>query len=827
MGRASRWGPCVAGLALAILLLAVGLVVSRPLPREWSHGLPVGLHPTVGGEILSPVASDTLQLYYHLWLAREGLRGSASLLHDPYQFAADGPRWSVPAGFWPLAVPFTVLSPLGTLRAYNLLVLLSFPLSGLAGFALVRRYTTDVAGAAAGGIAFALVPQRLHPLFEGHPAGFAAALVPVVLWGLDVAWRDGRRSGGVAGGTAFLALAMLEPHYLYFTAGLVLLYAAAWWGRRHRDPPRRPGAWLWLAGLAGGGVLWALLFRATLIAGSVVEGGRRLAEVQSHARGVAVLCDSGTYGGRMLPLLAIVGLLVPDGRVGPVRLFYGTIACAGLVLSLGPAGIVAPVYETLHRWLPFFALIRNLERFRFLTTLGLTVLAGWALCAIVRTMPPRLGRWAAVLLVGAVLVDVTPWRGITVMRIPDDPVHARIREEARRVVYVPVAAGDEVAGALPLYHATRTQVPMLNGYSPLAPSSYDARVVQPLLPLNAGDLGPAEHAHLRALGATHVVLDGAIPPASPFPIALTRARLAASGGLTWVAGGGPLWLFRLAEAYHAPRAALPTSAAGIFAPAGLLPRDTGHVVDDGGGPGRRSVAGRAGADRPGYLVSAWPLLLPRGGFRATVGARGGGLRLELLGQGVPSGRAQWELPVSDRWGEPAVVFALERAGPVTLRVHWDGRVDAAVEALDVAFADRPDPEWTFEAELLDHRLDAEPDPAASGGWTLRAAPERHRNLHVLEGPSRRFPAGEYVLSVRVQLDGPGAGAFLGLIVTEPWGPVVAERTVDARELAPDGYREATLTFSLPRARVLDFLVEYLGGPALRLDRLAVSRAAPR
>jgi hypothetical protein len=68
------------------------------------------------------VVSDTLQLYYHLWLAREQLRGSAPPVHDPYQCAAEGPRWSLPAGFWPLAVPFALLSPLGAIRAYNLLV---------------------------------------------------------------------------------------------------------------------------------------------------------------------------------------------------------------------------------------------------------------------------------------------------------------------------------------------------------------------------------------------------------------------------------------------------------------------------------------------------------------------------------------------------------------------------------------------------------------------------------------------------------------------------------------------------------------------------------
>ena len=809
-------------MALAVLLLAVGAVVSRPLPRESSEGLPVGLHRTVEDEILPPVASDTLQLYYHLWLAREVLRGSAPLLHDPYQFAADGVRWSAFPGFWPLAVPFALLGPLGTVRAYNLLVLASFPLSGLAGFALARRYTTDVPGAVVSGVAFALVPHRLHPLFEGHPAGFAAPLVPLALFGLDVAWREGRPWGGVVGGAAVLGLAMLEPHYLYVTVGLVLLYLAVWWARHDRAAPRRRAAWLWLGGLAAGGLLWAALFRITLIAGSVIEGGRTLADVRSYAPVPAVLGSWDTYGGRLLPVLALLALGVPDGRVGPVRLFYGGVALAGVALGLGPVGLAAPLYEALHRWLPFFALIRNLERFRILTILGLTVLAGWALGAVVRRMPGRLGPWVAALSVGAVLLDVAPWDGVTVMRVPDYPVYGTIRTEARRVLYVPLTAGDEVAGALALYHTTRTRVPMLNGYSPLAPGGHEARVVEPFLALNAGDLGRAEHERLRALGVTHVVLDGRGPSGSPFPLALTRARLAASGGLTLMDGEGPLWLFRVADRYVTAERVAPTSPAGLVALTVSQTR-AGPGAVDGDRLDARAVVARAGGGPPRILASSLPLLLPRGAYRATVGMRGGGLWLEIL---APVGRYErWELSAGERWREATVVFEMARAGPVTLRVHWDGRADAAVDALDVAFADRPDPEWAFEAEALDHRLDEAPDPTASAGRALRAVAGHRGGAYVLEGPSRRFPAGEYALSLRMRLDGAGSGPLLRMLVAEPWGPILATRTVDAAELTPDGYRDVTLRFTLTRPRALDFPVEALGGPGFRLDRLTIDRAA--
>ena len=110
----------------------------------------------------------------------------------------------------------------GLHAAYNLLVLLSFPAAGLAAYGLARQLTGDPLAALVAGVGFALLPARLEPLFGGHPAGFALALVPAVLWGLDVALTRRRAAGGVGGGLAFLALAMLEPQYTYLTVGLVL-----------------------------------------------------------------------------------------------------------------------------------------------------------------------------------------------------------------------------------------------------------------------------------------------------------------------------------------------------------------------------------------------------------------------------------------------------------------------------------------------------------------------------------------------------------------------------------------------------------------------------
>ncbi|HEX2500780.1 MAG TPA: hypothetical protein VHO73_04935, partial [Methylomirabilota bacterium] len=156
-----RW----AALTVAVVAVGAALVVSRPLPAEITRGLPVGARQLTELPVLTRVSADTLQLYYQLWLVRDGLLGRTPLFTDPYQFRVNGARWNLPQTFLPLALPFTVLSIFGLHTAYNLLVLLSFLAAGLAAYGLARRLTGNPAAAAVAGVGFALLPARLGPLF--------------------------------------------------------------------------------------------------------------------------------------------------------------------------------------------------------------------------------------------------------------------------------------------------------------------------------------------------------------------------------------------------------------------------------------------------------------------------------------------------------------------------------------------------------------------------------------------------------------------------------------------------------------------------------------
>ena len=329
-------------MTVATVSLAAALVVSRPLPAEITRGLPVGALQLAELPVLTRIAADTLQLYYQLWLVQDGLVGPTPLFTDPYQFRVNGPRWNLPQAFLPLSLPFTLLSPFGLHAAYNLLVLLSFPAAGLAAYGLARHLTRDAAAAVVVGVGFALLPARLDPLFGGHPAGFAMALVPAILWGLDVALTEGRLAGGLSSGTAFVALAMLEPQYTYLAAGLAAAHAGirlAW-----RSVPRlRLGPLVAFGLLALVAAAWVLMLRQAFVTGSIAEAGRQINEVRLFSRGLPGFAEPARYGGLALAALAVVGLGTRGrSREGGLRILYGAGLGVGVLLSVGPDDPTVP-----------------------------------------------------------------------------------------------------------------------------------------------------------------------------------------------------------------------------------------------------------------------------------------------------------------------------------------------------------------------------------------------------------------------------------------------------------------------------------------------------
>jgi hypothetical protein len=120
-----------------------------------------------------------------------------------------------------LAAPLEWLSG-NPLVSYNVTLLLSYPLTGLAAYLLVFRLTRSTAAAFLSGLAFAFAPYRASQL--PHIQLLVAAYSPLVLLGLHGFLDTGRRAWLVLFGAAWLLQAAANGYLLIFGSVLLALW---------------------------------------------------------------------------------------------------------------------------------------------------------------------------------------------------------------------------------------------------------------------------------------------------------------------------------------------------------------------------------------------------------------------------------------------------------------------------------------------------------------------------------------------------------------------------------------------------------------------------
>jgi hypothetical protein len=164
---------------LAVAFTAYALLAALYLRPVWSV-FTTHLAPDVGDPLFN--------LYILKWVAHEAHRGFAGFWDAPFFF----PVRSVLAysdhllGPGLAAAAFTSLVPEGLPRwipAYNLLLLLSFAATGLAGCFVLRRGGLGWAAAWLGGVMYAFSPFRWDQL--SHLQILLMQLIPVTLWSFD------------------------------------------------------------------------------------------------------------------------------------------------------------------------------------------------------------------------------------------------------------------------------------------------------------------------------------------------------------------------------------------------------------------------------------------------------------------------------------------------------------------------------------------------------------------------------------------------------------------------------------------------------------------
>jgi hypothetical protein len=439
------------------------------------------------------VACGAVALLLTLALAAPVLRSPATRLfgpeivgrhHDPFTVMSQYQLGAVP---WPYLQPATdlpgfVLARLaGPVRAYNALLLVTFPLAAVLAFAHARHLIGSRSGAMFAALLFAFSPFHLaHAAYHVHIA--QVQWVPLAFLAL---WRLVDRPS--VGRAALLGLAVLlaaaSSFYLGFIVAVMLPIAALASSRRGNAGALAPLAWTAVAVAAGMLVVIGVVAAAMQTPLDITAAAFPLAALEPHsARAWSYLVSSIAHpwlGPRALAFwsaegigeglleqqvtigvgvlaLAMVPLVVRDRSPAMSRtalVLLVTAGCAVLVslpptVTVGPLRIVLPS-GWLYRIAPMF---RAYARFAIVASLAMTTLAG-AGFAVLFDRRSLASRIAALALAAVAVFEYLPparaWRN-TLPTAGHEWIATR--SEARVLDCIPPSPGDAAGLAMLMRH---------------------------------------------------------------------------------------------------------------------------------------------------------------------------------------------------------------------------------------------------------------------------------------------------------------------------------------------------------------------------------------
>lgn len=324
-----------------------------------------------------------------------------------------------------LVLPLNLLLP--PIVVYNLVFLLSFALTGFAGYLLCHDITQDWRGALLGGMVLMLFPLRVAHAFVGH-IEIACLFIPVIYVILlrRTVLKPSYRLAFFTGLVLALASMSFVTTPAYFLIPWTALYLAGLTLCKHEQLKNR---FTWLAlgivGLVAIAVtlpFFLPLIQAALRPSSEVGAGGvsaysadllgyispppgnpildKLGLIPSFARDGRELQETTAYLGLIPVSLAVFALIRRERETG----IWLAIALTAVVFALGPylkvageqvvldiEGVTSPIimpYAVLNK-LPVYSIARDPGRFNLLTGMALSVLAAQGMTVWLRKQRGR------------------------------------------------------------------------------------------------------------------------------------------------------------------------------------------------------------------------------------------------------------------------------------------------------------------------------------------------------------------------------------------------------------------------------------------------------
>lgn len=543
--------------AISVLFVLIGLWYAGPTyTKNLNWAIP---HLSIGGAEVEMAPGDQYDGYYrHLLPYFNAKRGNPPF-YTGYQYNL-GQAEPFREGM--IYLPFSLLASLlafvlGPITAYNMLVLLSFPLCAVFSYLLGREVS---GGSRAAGLVCAavitLVPFRVGFLFEQTFYGTDIALLPLALYTFIRFLKVQRWQPALAFGVAILALATANIALFYWFCLLFtpyFLWGAAFSARRMWGDWRRISRIALALAVPFALTLLFLLNVREIMAASGLGPGQGLEEVRFFSPKFADMfrrwsgIETSIYLGAA-GILAMVGMLslfftkTADRVARSIGIYAAAAFVVAHALALGTTfddatGI--PLYEFVFKHIPLANGSRTPGRIIPVAVLcaGILVALAYQWMAARKTQHVRAG--LAILMTGLIAFDFK-YTDVSMTKVAGaNRAYAAISGRPGTTLGIPIRPeAEHYLHATYQYYAVTNDVRMVNGHSSMFPPGW-AQFHAQVEPVNQGMATQAALDALWSRGVRYITAHAttAEPHVSHVAVRMLDAnpalrRLASDGGVT-------------------------------------------------------------------------------------------------------------------------------------------------------------------------------------------------------------------------------------------------------------------------------------------------------
>jgi hypothetical protein len=495
--------------------------MTYPLVINLSESIPFnyrfhGQYNLTSRDFLENFDTDALHSYSIMWsFANNGFDISKLTVHSLGFSIGDyrrelGLRWFPFSLFFLFARIFD-----GYVVAYNVIMLLSFPLSAAGMYLLSLQISKNEKISILAGILYAIAPFRVAQLSVGHMEGVVCALLPFIFYFIERAYSEMNKKYSLAAGFIILLVTFSEWHFTYYLIMFIpillffkfieYLSKAGISNSNLKKPLLTATPVLLLIGIS---VIWVL---ATKDAAMGEEAGRRdVYEIRLYTPSIDDFFkkinpnnERAVYLGYAAMALLIVG--ISSAFLKRSFYVYGIILVVSLLIALGldfPFRQTS-LYKLLYDYLPFFNHFRLPGRIVALSLMPISFFCGYGIVTAsdyFGSLNKKAEYVGILVLMGILVVDfnLAPI-GIVKLDAANSAYTtlASIPENSK-LLSIPLTGGSDFYNSVYMYYATIHGKRVINGYAPWSPPVY-SELLGKLESLYWGDIGVNEYKVLREL----------------------------------------------------------------------------------------------------------------------------------------------------------------------------------------------------------------------------------------------------------------------------------------------------------------------------------------